>query len=165
MKVDIGLYTVEVSASIPQVLLVGGIKTITFTFDVTIESDCKISVIDDRAINYMETLLGVDLTQDSTFTNTRASWHNDLLHCGDYNFVLSPVYPFLNVLNTAGTYTLDLFSTTVADCNLYSITLTVSLPEFPVIVPVVKTFDVKLICNILSIEANPAPALSYKYTI
>lgn len=167
MKVDLGLYTVEVSASIPQVLLPGGIKTITFTFDVTIESDCKISVIDDRAINYMETLLGVDLTQDSTFTNTRATWHNDLLHCGDYNFVLDPVHPFLNVLNTAGTgpYTLDLFSTTVAECNLYPITLTVSLPEFPVIVPLVKTFDVRLICNILSIEVNPAPALSYKYTI
>lgn len=84
LKADLGLYTVDVSASIPQVLLPGGIKTITFTFDVTIESDCKISVIDDRAINYMETIIGILLTQDSTFTNTRASLHNDLLHCGEY---------------------------------------------------------------------------------
>ena len=98
-------------------------------------------------------------TQDTTFTNTRATIHNDLLHCGDYQFVLDPVYPFLNVLNTAGTgpYTLDLYSENVNECSQHSVTMTVSLPEFPVIIPVVKNFDVKILCNILSIDANPMP--------
>jgi len=166
-KADIGAYTVDVFASIPQVLLPGGVKTITFSFDVTIESDCKISTIDDRVIDYMETLTAVHATQDSTFTNTRARLHNDLLHCGDYNFVLNPVYPFLNILNTAGTgpYTLDLYTTDVNFANPYSVTLTISLPEFPMIPPLVKAFDIRIICNILSIDANPEPKAYYKFLI
>jgi glycogen synthase len=66
----------------------------------------------------METIIFTHATQDSTFTNTRASLHGDVLHCGDYNFVLAPVYPFLNVLNTAGTgpYTLDLYSADISVC-------------------------------------------------
>jgi hypothetical protein len=52
-KLDPGLYSIVVSASIPQILLPGGTLTITFTFDVTIESDCKLSVINDRVINNM----------------------------------------------------------------------------------------------------------------
>jgi len=132
---------------------------------VTIESDCKISTIDDRVINYMETVVGMHATQDSTFTNTRARLHNDLLHCGDYNFVLNPIFPFLNILNTAGTgpYTLDLFTSDVFMTGLNSVTLTVSLPEFPMIPPFVKTFEINIICTILQIDAptQPAPYSSY----
>ena len=81
--------------------------------------------------------------------------------------MLDPVHVFLNVLTTAGTgpYTLELYSTDVYICNLYTVSLTVSLPEFPVITPVVKTFDIKIICNILSIDANPQPKAYQTYLI
>jgi hypothetical protein len=64
------------------VLQASGIKEISFTFVVTVEIDCKISQINDRVITNMLARLNTPLTQDVTFTNTRAVFHNDINHCG-----------------------------------------------------------------------------------
>lgn len=71
-KADIGLYSILVEASIPQILLPGGILKISFTFTVNIESDCVLSVINDRTINKMTTEINLHELQDATFTNTRS---------------------------------------------------------------------------------------------
>jgi hypothetical protein len=52
-KSDVGVYSIIVTATIPQVLAPGGTISTSFTLLVTIESDCKLSTITDRLINDM----------------------------------------------------------------------------------------------------------------
>jgi hypothetical protein len=85
-----------------------------------------------------------------TFTNTKGVLHsNDNSHCGKYVFVLDPVYPFLKVMGT-DPFNLDLYTDDLLAAGIYQISLTVSLPDFPDIAPLTKTFEVKLICMIMS---------------
>jgi hypothetical protein len=46
-NLDLGLYSINVTAEIPQVLLPGGKLKIWFSFDIDIVSDCPLSVISD----------------------------------------------------------------------------------------------------------------------
>lgn len=57
---DIGLYNFVVTASIPQVLEPTGVREITFTFDVIIISDCEFTVINDRSIVDMESIIFIN---------------------------------------------------------------------------------------------------------
>jgi len=103
--------------------------------------------------------------------------HNDNSHCGNYLFVLDPVHDFLNVIGT-DPFDVDLHTDDIYIAGSYPVTLTVSLPDFPEIVPVSKSFTVTLICRILSIsmvkdipptnafliQATPALSIPYQIT-
>ena len=121
------MYSVAVKASIPQVLEPSKTKEISFSFVVTIVSDCLISVIDDFVLNDMNTVVLTPVTQVLTLTNTRATLQNDATHCGNYLLELSPVHPFLTIAGT----TMTLSTNLVSETGTYPLTLKVSLPDFP----------------------------------
>lgn len=129
-KLDPGVFTMTVTASIPQILLPGGILTISLNFDVTIISDCTIATINNRVVNDMLTQIFTHGTQDVTFLTDRGVMHSDNSHCGAYLNVLSPVYPFLSVTGS-DPFALDLYTEDLAVAGSWPVTLTVSLPDFP----------------------------------
>jgi len=154
-KADVGIYTVDVTATIPQILQPSGTLSTLHSFDVTIESDCLDSVINDRVVDDMSCLILVHNTQDVIFTNTKASSHNDPTHCGAYKYDLNPALPFVSV--TGGI--LDVYTTNrMLAGDYYTVTMSVSLVDFPLVPPIVKTISIRLICEITDVIVTKTPA-------
>jgi hypothetical protein len=104
--------------------------------------------------------------QSVMFNNTRAVIHNDPVHCGAYNFVLSPSYPFVNVVNsTTSNYQIDVFTNDISIAGEYPMQITVSLPDWPSIPPLTKQFTVFIYCNVQQITANVAPPAYNEFII
>lgn len=117
------------------------ITTSTFTLEVV--SDCTLTNFVDKNINDMT--YGVTLTavtQDIFFTDTIANGHGLPSYCGLRNYLLSPVKAFLSI--SADLLTIQ--TTDESFLGSYDITLTATLPEYPLRPAIVKNFKVHITC-------------------
>lgn len=60
---------------------------------------------------------------------------------------------------------MTLYSGLVSDANTYAVSLTVSLPDYPIISPVTKNFKVTIICEITALTVVKAPPANSTYKI
>jgi hypothetical protein len=60
---------------------------------------------------------------------------------------------------------MTLYSGLVSDANTYAVSLTVSLPDYPIILPVTKNFKVTIICEITALTVVKAPPANSTYKI
>lgn len=163
-KPAIGFYEFRVTATIPQVLLPGGTKTIEFFFNITIVSDCIYSEIIPRTIDDIVAYYKDLKTRDITFQNTRSDQvHGDPTHCGEYRYVFEPAYPLFTTLtgDTTNGFTYEVYTDDLLTVGLFPVTVTVDLPEFPEIAPYTTSFNIFIYCSVTSItEVIPPPPYS-----
>ena len=127
-----------------------GIKTISFTFILTVKDECTVSVIDDRTISDMIGKVALPaIEQDVTFTDTIGTKYTDQSYCGPRVYTLTPNHSFVTIPTTK----MILYTTNVPDTGVHPITLTVSLQNFPM-VTLSKAFTATIICEVQSYTLN-----------
>jgi len=142
-KADIGVWEITVTGTLtthPNATK----PTTSFVFTVTIINDCETPTVIDsptpKTISNMNVAVGgPTVTQDTTFMNTIANTRADTTWCGAYTITWSPAYPSFMTY----TYpTISLTSTNPADVvsSPYTLTMTITLTDFPTAVAKTKTF-------------------------
>jgi hypothetical protein len=93
-------------------------------------------------------------SQSVAVTNSKAVSFSTPNYCGPRMVTWSPNYTFLAVDSTYSTLTLS--TNNVGDANIYTVTVTVSLQNYPAITPVTLTLGVTITCSVLSLAwINP----------
>lgn len=64
----------------------------------------------------------------------------------------------LDPLNPQPTFTFDVYTDDLMIAGSYPVTLTVSLPDWPMVAPITKTFEVFIYCSVTTLTENTAPA-------
>jgi hypothetical protein len=134
---DIGVYTITSTATIPQEESMGVNRSTSYSFTLTVQSDCVNTILTDKIINAMSTKVSQTAdTQDISFEDSIGTSHTDQNYCGARTYTLSESLSFLTISGT----TLTLSSMNVANVGVYDIVLTVSLTNFPGVTPITKNF-------------------------
>lgn len=103
--------------------------------------------------------------QNIAFTNTKATMHNDRLHCGAYQYEMSPIYDFVNIIGSDPNWQLDVFTDDILKAGTYPLSLKVWLPEFPMISEVTKNFLINVYCDVTSIAEIIKPVAYSEFLI
>jgi hypothetical protein len=82
------------------------------------------------------------VTQSTPFPNTTAISKGNPTYCGANTFSFSPTKTFL----TASGNTLSVSTSNPADVGTYSINVTVSLADYPLVPSISKTFTITITC-------------------
>ena len=77
---QIGVYTITVTASIPQPP--SGSKTTTQTFVLTVIPDCDFTSLTSRSISNMSAKVSLSSSQDVTYADSLATTYAILTYCG-----------------------------------------------------------------------------------
>ena len=77
-------------------------------------------------------------TQTTSFPNTIATSLLNPTYCGANSFLFSPTKTFLSISGN----TISVFSSSSADVGIHSITVTVSLADYPSVSSISKTFTI-----------------------
>ena len=69
---------------------------------------------------------------------------------------MTPVYSFLSIAGD----TMTLSTTNPADAGVYFVDVEISLPDYPMIIPIVKRIQLTIICEVLTFSFNPGIPLT-----
>jgi len=120
LPAHMGVYTVTVTASIPQPSLgVGGTKQVSTSFVLDVLNDCPSTILNDLTIIDMNVKVSLSSTQDVTFTNTKSVTYADPIFCGPRLFTWTPSLPSYLSLN-AGLTTLTLATNNPSDIGVFT---------------------------------------------
>lgn len=111
----------------------------------------------DKTINNMTLSIGSSSTQDATFTDTIATSHSVPAYCGTRTYTFTPTKTFLTVINGS---TLQVASNDPADVGVYSISMLVTLTDYPAIAGITKTFTVTVTCTVSTLTFTTSPLAS-----
>ena len=115
----------------------------SYSFTLTIQSDCLSTVITDKTINAMNNKVGLAaVTQDVSFLDSIATSHADSTYCGARTYTLSPTHGFLTISGS----TMSLSTASVNDVGTYNVALTIALTSYSGVTSVVKNFVVTIAC-------------------
>ena len=95
------------------------------------------------------------VTQTTPFPNTIATAESNPTFCGANTFSFSPTKTWLTVSGN----TISVSTSTVADVGTFSITVTVSLVNYPppAVASISKTFTITITCVVQTISFLPSP--------
>ena len=85
---------------------------------------------------------GAAATQDVSFADSISTSHSNPTYCGPKTYSFSPTLSFLSVSGT----TLFLITTNPNDVSVNTVTITVSLTNYPAIASVSATFQATVLC-------------------
>ena len=95
-------------------------------------------------------------TQTTPFLNTVATGQSNPTYCGANTFAFSPAKTFLSVSGNI----ISVSTSDPADVNTYSITVTVSLTDYPSIPSISKTFTITITCVVQTLSFSLVPPAS-----
>lgn len=103
--------------------------------------------------------------QSLVFPDSISDSHGISGYCGARTYTIVPNYPFLSVI--VGSNFLSLVSTEISEVGTYPVTLIVSLTSFPLVAPLIKTFNAMIYCQVLTITPTivPAPEVSLRIMV
>ena len=97
-------------------------------------------------------------TQTTPFLNTVATGQSNPTYCGANTFSFSPAKTFLSVSGNI----ISVSTSDPADVNTYSITVTVSLTDYPSVASISKTFTITNDCAVTSLTiTSQVPNTTY----
>ena len=133
---DVAVYTITSTATIPQnTFSTNTALTKNYSFTLTVQSDCVLSVITDKIIiDMFQKIAFPVVTQDVTFLDSIATGHAVPAYCGLRTYSLTPAHSFLTISGT----TMSLLTSLVPDVGLYPVDITVALTNYPMVTP--KTY-------------------------
>ena len=87
---DIGIYTITSTATIPQDDGTGVNRSTSYSFTLTVQSDCVNTILTDKIIYAMSTKVSqtADI-QDISFADSIGTSHTDQTYCGARTYTLS----------------------------------------------------------------------------
>ena len=95
---EIGVYTITSTATIPQEESMGVNRSTSYSFTLTVQSDCVNTILTDRIINAMSTKVSQTAdTQDISFADSIGTSHTDQNYCGARTYTLSESLSFLTI--------------------------------------------------------------------
>lgn len=126
---------------------------VTATFILTVLSDCVLTTINNTPVNDMTSrVVQTPGVQTVDFSDYISDLHADTNYCGSRSFTLSPVYPFLKQVSSGVTTVLTLWTDDPRFEGFWDVQLTIAIPSYPTINPIVKNFQVHIECEILVAE-------------
>ena len=133
---DVSVYTITSTATILQnTFSTNTALTTNYSFTLTVQNDCVNSVITDKTIIAMANAVSATfVSQDIAFLDSIATFHSNPAYCGPRTYTLS--HAFLTISGT----TMKLYTANLADVNVYTSTITVSLTNYPMVTPLTKSF-------------------------
>jgi hypothetical protein len=90
-------------------------------------------------------------TQSVPFPNSIATTRGNAAYCGANSFIF---VPSLNFLTVTGGNTLNGVTSSVDDVSVNSVTVSVSLIDYPGVPSITKTFTVTVICTISALSMS-----------
>ena len=97
-------------------------------------------------------------TQTTSFPNTVATTQSNPTYCGANTFSFSPVKTFLSVSGNV----ISVSTTSLTDVGTFSITVTVSLTDYPSVASISKTFTITNDCAVTSLTiTSQVPNTTY----
>lgn len=144
--VDIGVYTITSTSTIPQNALSSNtMLSKSYSFTLTVQSDCVNTIISDKVINSMSNKISLAaVTLDVSFLDSIATGHSIPAYCGSRKYTLDPILTFLSLSGT----TLSLETSSVADVRVYNVKMVVSLTDYPLVASIQKTIVVTITCEV-----------------
>ena len=151
LPADIGTYLITTKvALVPSQNL-----DATTSFTLSIVSDCVNTFITDKTIADMIFIIGsAPATQDATFADQVASNLGITAYCGARVLTLSPATSFTSLVNS----NIQVTSSSYKDAGTYTMSLKVSLADYPLVASLTKVFKVTISCNLSAISFTTAPA-------
>ena len=93
---EIGVYTITSTATIPQDNGTGVNRSTSYSFILTVQSDCVNTSITDKIINAMSTKVSqTAATQDISFDDLIGTGHGDQTYCGARTYTFSSSLSYL----------------------------------------------------------------------
>ena len=153
---DVGAYTILSTATIPQnAFSTNTVLTTSYSFTLTVQSDCLNTVITERTITNMSNKVSLAaVTQDVNFLDSISTLRSDSTYCGTKTYSLSPIHSFLTISGS----TISLATASVGDVGSFNVALTVSLASYAGITSITKNFVVTITCEVQNLTFSTAPA-------
>ena len=91
-----------------------------------------------------------------SFADSIATSHAVPAYCGARTYTILPTYPFLTISGT----TLILTTSFESDVGVYSVDVTISLTNYPMVASITKTISITITCEVLALNFTSSPAAS-----